>query len=55
MPIEIREVIIKTVVDPSAGGGGKGPANAGKKSGGNGKEQQLVDKILQIMEDKEER
>jgi hypothetical protein len=56
MPIEIKEVVIKTVIDPQAGGGAAaGPSGGGGGSTATASEQQLIDKILGILEDKEER
>lgn len=56
MPIEIKEVVIKTVVDPESGkGAGTPKSGAGGGGSASGSEQELVDKILQVLEDKEER
>lgn len=54
MPIEIRELIIKTTVDPDAAsqGGGDG------ESGGDKKQelvQECVDQVMEILKEKSER
>ena len=55
MPIEIREVVSKTIVDPQKGdAGGGGAAKAGGDKGEQSAED-LVDKVLKIFEEKEER
>ncbi len=59
MPIEIRELIIKATVDQSQGAGG-GPAATGKSSsaGSGGHEDMIrecVDKVLAILNEKNER
>lgn len=51
MPIEIKEIIVRAVVDPSGGGGGGGA------SGGGGEDQvrKTVDLVMKILKDKKER
>jgi hypothetical protein len=51
MPVEIKEIIVRAVVDPSAGGGGGA-------AGGGGKEdpvRKAVDQVMKILKDKQER
>lgn len=55
MPVEIREILIRAVVDPSAGNAGGGGAAAG---GGNAAADPAVDivkKVFEKLRDKEER
>ena len=50
MPIEIKEIIVRAVVDPSGGGGG-----GGASGGGEDKVRKAVDQVMKILKDKEER
>ena len=52
MPIEIKEIIVRAVVDPSAGGSGGGASGGG---GAEDKVRKAVDQVMKILKDKEER
>jgi len=62
MPVQINEVIIKTVVDPSASkegadaSGGCGTSDSsGSGAGGAGGDADLAEKIFEIIRQKQER
>jgi len=61
MPIEIREVLIKAVVDPQAGSGAQGGGNAAANASGSGAGTaadtvaESVKKVFEMLRDKEER
>jgi hypothetical protein len=58
MPIEIREVLIRAVVDPQAGAQGGGGASSPAASGGGGGDDpvsETVKKVFEMLRDKEER
>lgn len=51
MPVEIKEIIVRAVVDPSAGGGGGASAGGGKED----QVKKAVDQVMKILKDKQER
>jgi hypothetical protein len=64
MPIEIRELHIKAVIDTGGGGkkaGGQAGATEGKPAGGGGEQsaEQMIDlcveKVLEVLKEKQER
>lgn len=61
MPIEIREVVIRAVIEPPGGGGGGGeaPQGGGNQSGTPGGDADAVSasvkKVMEILREKEER
>lgn len=56
MPIEVREMVIKATVVPDAAAS-SGSSDAGSSSGGNNEEmvQLCVEKVLEILKEKDER
>ena len=59
MPIEIREVVIRAVVDPQATAGGGGAEGAASGSGGAASNTdavaEAVKKVFEMLREKEER
>ncbi len=55
MPIEIRELIIKTTVDPNAASPGAGSPAAGGDEAKQALIQECVDQVMEILKEKSER
>lgn len=57
MPIEIRELVIKATVDQSQGGGASAPGKGSQSNSSPGEDliKECVEKVLAILEEKNER
>jgi hypothetical protein len=55
MPVQINEVIVRTVVDPAPGKGRGGEKQDMPASTTNAQEIDLLEKVLEIIKDKNER
>ncbi|WP_161596737.1 DUF5908 family protein [Chitinophaga vietnamensis] len=53
MPVQINEVIIKTVIDPPGNSSGSGTPVASPQP--SGKDTEVVEKVLEIIREKNER
>lgn len=55
MPVEVRELVIKGFIDGSGGNNGSAAAATGGNSAGEDLVKACVEKVLQILKEKQER